>query len=64
MQKGEITINELVSREKLVLIEPAIKDFKGGSITPIKQQLGNDISFGEIRLVMAWMDFQRDNERK
>ncbi len=64
VQKGEITIDELVSREKLVLIEPAIKDFKGGSITPVKQQLGDDVSFGEIRLVMAWMDFQKDREGK
>jgi hypothetical protein len=44
------------------LIEPAIKDFKGGSITPVKEQLGNDVSFGEIRLVMAWMDFQKQSE--
>ena len=51
---GLIDINELVSSEKLVLIEPAIKNFNGGSITPIKEKLGTGISFGEIRLVMAW----------
>lgn len=50
---GEIKIEDLVSREKLVLIEAAFQDFDGKSITPIKQNLGDDISFGEIRLVMA-----------
>jgi hypothetical protein len=46
-------MEELVNREKLVIIESAVKDYTGGSITPIKQKLGDDISFGEIRLVMA-----------
>ncbi|MGQ0737993.1 MAG: helix-turn-helix domain-containing protein [Bacteroidota bacterium] len=50
---GDIKIEEVVNREKLLLIEAALTDFKGSSITPVKQQLGNDISFGEIRLVMA-----------
>ncbi|MEO6610821.1 MAG: helix-turn-helix domain-containing protein [Chitinophagaceae bacterium] len=50
---GEIKIDELLSREKRDLIEPLVKNYTEGSITSIKQQLGNDISFGEIRLVMA-----------
>ena len=54
IKEGLIDINELVSREKLVLIEPVIKDFNGGSITLIKEKLGTGISFGEIRLVLAW----------
>jgi hypothetical protein len=62
VQKGDITIDELVSREKVVLIEPALKDFKGGSITPIKQHLGESISFGEIRLVIAWMNNKIESE--
>jgi len=57
---GDISIDELVSREKLVLIESAIKDFESGPLTPIKQRLGNAISFGEIRLVIAWQAFQKN----
>jgi|CXWL01.1.fsa_nt_gi hypothetical protein len=53
IRNGDIKIDELVSREKVVIIESALKNFDGGSITPIKQQLGDDISFSEIRLVMA-----------
>jgi hypothetical protein len=55
---GDIKIHELVSREKLVLIEAALTDFKGSSITPVKQQLSDDVSFGEIRLVMAGLGIE------
>ena len=56
---GEIKIEELISREKIILIEPVLHDFDGGSITPIKQQIGDSVSFGEIRLVLAWKEFQK-----
>lgn len=55
---GDIKIEEVVSREKLVLIEAALTDFKGSSITPVKQQLNDDVSFGEIRLVMAGLGIE------
>ncbi len=57
---GDINIEELVSREKLLIIEPAIKDFEGGAITPLKEKLGNDIGFGEIRLALAWQEYQKN----
>ncbi|MEJ0106194.1 MAG: helix-turn-helix domain-containing protein [Bacteroidota bacterium] len=57
---GEININELVTQEKLLLIAPMINDFNGGSITPIKEKLGDAISFGEIRLVIAWQQYKKN----
>ena len=59
VQNGQIKIDELVNREKIILIEPYVKDFKGGSITSIKERLGSKISFGEIRLVLAWVEYQK-----
>ncbi|HMK17325.1 MAG TPA: helix-turn-helix domain-containing protein [Chitinophagaceae bacterium] len=56
---GEIDIEELVSKEKISLIEPHTKEFKGGSITTIKEKLGSKISFGEIRLVLASYTFKK-----
>ncbi len=53
VRSGEIDIYELVSNEKFELIETALKDFDGVSVTPVKQKLGDDIGYGEIRLVMA-----------
>ena len=59
IQSGELDINGLVPSENIALIEAALKDFDGGSITPVKQALGDDISFGEIRMVMAKMEAER-----
>ena len=59
---GEININELVSREKVLLIEPIAKALSGKSLTPIKEKLGGEISFGEIKLVIAWLGF-KENQR-
>lgn len=59
---GEIDISELVSREKVLLIEPIAKTFSGKSLTPIKEKLGREISFGEIKLVIAWLGF-KENQR-
>jgi ATP-dependent DNA helicase RecQ len=50
---GDISIHELVSREKFILIESALKDFDGASVIPVKQKLGEGISYGAIKLVMA-----------
>ena len=61
VETGQIKIEELVSREKIVLIEPALKVFDGGSITPIKEKLGSQVSFGEIRLVLAWKEHQKNS---
>ncbi len=51
--RGDIKIEELVSPEKILLIEPLLASFEGGSVNPIKQQLGDAVSYGEIRLVIA-----------
>jgi len=58
---GEIQISELVNREKIVLIEPVLKKFQGGNITLIKEKLGNRVSFGEIKLVLASLEFQKNS---
>ncbi|HKO80293.1 MAG TPA: helix-turn-helix domain-containing protein [Chitinophagaceae bacterium] len=64
IRQGEIGIEELISREKLVIIEPVIKEFNGGSITSIKEKVGSSIGFGEIRLAIAWYDFKRSKEQE
>lgn len=47
---GEVKIEELVPHDKLLKILGAIKEIGDGkSTTPIKQKLGDDFSYGEIR---------------
>jgi len=59
VKTGDIKIDELVSREKLILIEPLLQDFN--NISLIKEKLGDAVSYGEIRLVMAWKEFRDKN---
>jgi PIF1-like helicase/Helix-turn-helix domain/HRDC domain/Helicase len=59
VEQGIIKISELISPDRLLIIEPAMKNFKGGSITEIKEQVGADISFGEIKLALAWQAFKK-----
>ena len=64
IRQGDISINELVSREKLVIIEPLLSDYTGGSINAIKEKVGKSIGFGEIKLAIAWHEFQKNTEQK
>jgi len=57
---GEINITDLISKEKILLIEPVAKTFSGQSLTAIKEKLGHEITFGEIKLVLAWINYQID----
>jgi hypothetical protein len=61
VQNGLVKVDELVSREKIVLIESELQNFGGGGIAPIKEKLGNNASWGEIRLVFAWVEYQRSS---
>ena len=62
IQRGIISVNELVKTEKLVLIEPYLENFEGDSITPIKQQLGDAVSFGEIKMVLASKEWKKSKD--
>jgi ATP-dependent DNA helicase RecQ len=59
VQNGQLRVEELVSREKIILIEPVVKEFASESLTTLKEKLGTDISFGEIRLVLASIEHQK-----
>jgi hypothetical protein len=55
---GTIDVGQLLSREKMQIIEPALEQMAGSSITAIKARLGSGISFGELRIALAWKQFQ------
>lgn len=50
---GKIKINEIVSPEKQLLINEAVKIHGSESLKVIKENLSEDISYGEIRMVLA-----------
>ncbi|WP_227873543.1 DNA helicase RecQ [Aphanothece sacrum] len=49
-----IDINQFVSPDKQAIIIEALTTLQESSLTPIKTYLGDNYSYSEIRLVMAW----------
>ena len=64
VQSGSIAITEVLSPETLQLIERSLEGYDGGSIIPVKQQLGDNASYGEIRMVIAWQQRQKQLQGK
>jgi len=53
---GEIQLHELVPIHKVETIRDAVLKFNdGGALSPVKEFLGDDYSYGEIRAVIASM---------
>ena len=53
---GEINLTDLVPETKVETIKEAIEKFKDiGALSPIKEFLGENYSYGEIRAVLATM---------
>ncbi len=53
---GEVKLEELVDEDKIEPIKEAILRFNSsGVVSPVKEFLGEDYSYGEIRAVMATM---------
>jgi len=52
---GELNVNEMVRKEKMQPIMAAVEKSKSLELSPIKLQLGDAYSYGEIRAVMSYM---------
>ncbi len=53
--KGEMDVFELVTPEKMPAIKDVIESYGAEKLSPIKEVLGDDFSYGEIKAVVAWM---------
>jgi ATP-dependent DNA helicase RecQ len=56
VQQGKISIEGLMDTSKIPAIQKAVEKVGGVVLTPIKQILGDDYSFGEIKMVIAHME--------
>jgi ATP-dependent DNA helicase RecQ len=52
---GEIEIGELVSIDKIEQIERAAARYGSSALTPLKNALGESVSYGEIRAVVSYL---------
>lgn len=48
-----INIEKFIKKEKIEVISSAIHELGGETLKPIKEKLGDNFSYGEIRLVRA-----------
>ena len=52
---GELKIDKLVDKEKQKLILKALENFDYNlGMTPIKNRLSNDVSYSDIRFMLAY----------
>jgi ATP-dependent DNA helicase RecQ len=59
VQTGELDVLEFVNEEKIPAIKDAVESYGADRLAPLKEVLGDNYSYGEIRAVVAWMN--RDN---
>lgn len=53
---GEIKITDIVPEEKIGIIQKAIEDTAATGTTPVKEKLGNEFSYNDIRAVIAYLN--------
>ncbi len=53
ISEGTLTIDQFVSDEKIALISKAIEKHGDVGLSPIKNDLGDEVSYGEIRMVLS-----------
>jgi ATP-dependent DNA helicase RecQ len=52
---GSIDVNEMVTTEKKQFIQDAVESYGAEKLSPLKEILGDDYSYGEIKATIAWM---------
>jgi ATP-dependent DNA helicase RecQ len=60
VQIGELEVTELVSQKKIPAIEKAIAQCGDMALSPIKELLGEEYSYGEIKAVIGWLKRKED----
>ena len=62
VETGEIKIEELLPKEKLLAIQPLIKELGTETLSPLKEKVGEEISYGDLRFAVAWYKYEQGNE--
>lgn len=56
VQQGKLSIDQVMDTSKIPAIKKALEQAGGTALTPVKNLLGEDYGYGEIRMVMAYLD--------
>jgi RecA/RadA recombinase len=61
IKTGDVNIKKMVSDEKVCAIQAAFQELQTTSLTAVKEKLGDDFSYGEIRMVFNYMEYLKLN---
>ena len=56
VQTGEIDVLEFVREEKIPAIKDAVESYGFEKLAPLKEVLGDNYTYGEIKAVIGWMN--------
>lgn len=59
VQQGTLSIDEVMDKAKIKNIQSVIEQTDGKALSPIKELLGDGYSYGEIRMTMAYLAYER-----
>ena len=62
--EGRLEIDKALSAKKRETIEEKLEGMKDSSFGEIKQALGDDFSYGEIKIVQAHQNYQKERKRQ
>ncbi|MEJ7769076.1 MAG: helix-turn-helix domain-containing protein [Chitinophagaceae bacterium] len=60
IKKGELDINELVSKEKVGFLLKEVQASENFAVAPIKEKLGDTYSYREIKAVISYWQWMKD----
>lgn len=60
VKDGKIKIHELIVQERIDEIKHALQTIDTDLLKPIKEYLGDDFSYSEIKFVMSWLNFKAE----
>ncbi len=59
IRTGELDIHQFMSKEKVAKIMSEVRQMEGTATAPVKEKLGNDYSYGEIRAVISYLQWMQ-----
>jgi ATP-dependent DNA helicase RecQ len=62
IQTGELDVHEIVNEAKIPAIKNAVESYGSEMLSPLKEVLGDAYTYGEIKAVIAWMNFKQNAE--
>jgi ATP-dependent DNA helicase RecQ len=62
VETGELDVLAFVAPEKIPVIADAVESYGAEKLAPLKEVLGEDYGYGEIKAVISWMKWKANNK--